>query len=316
MTAAVGGTHPANRGPQFCEGGTGTDVPLQRIGATRRSTLNGTSPAEDTAGVKLCGKPFAFLLVTLFGVVRLARGSNDSAADAITDFEAAVFQDGTHGLPYRFHKPPIVAVGTRYPLVLLLHGYGERGSDNQRQLIGFSGAEFWKKYPCFVVVPQCPLDDSVGQAVWVSADYGALRHSMHPLPTWPLQAVLHLLDKVATENPTDPNRVYVSGLSMGGFATWELLQRRPGFFAGAVPVCGGADLEFVQSIAQTPVWVWHGANDDIVKVQRSRDVVEAIRDLGGIVKYSEIPGAGHGVWSQAYADPEVWNWLFAQSRRH
>ena len=126
---------------------------------------------------------------------------------------------------------------------------------------------------------------------------------------------MDLIDRTISENPIDSKRIYLTGLSMGGFATWEILQREGEKFAAAIPVCGGADLAFADKLVNLPLWVFHGGSDEIVKTQRSRDIVTAITAKGGHPKYSEYPGVGHGAWTATYANPEVWNWLFAQRKK-
>jgi predicted peptidase len=113
----------------------------------------------------------------------------------------------------------------------------------------------------------------------------------------------------------DTQRVYITGLSMGGFATWELLQREPEKFAAAMPICGGGDLAFAGTLAHVPLWIFHGGADDTVQPKRSRDMAAALVAAGGQPIYTEYPGAGHDVWGQTYSDAKVWDWLFAQKRK-
>ena len=143
-------------------------------------------------------------------------------------------------LPYRLLTPEKIEPGKCYPLVLLLHGLGERGTDNVKQLLWgageFAKAENRRKYPCFVVVPQCPLT-----GLWIRGelkDLGSPNFALSKKPSEPMALVLELIDKlVAKDLPVDKSRVYVTGLSMGGFGTWDLIERRPTFFAAAIPIC-------------------------------------------------------------------------------
>ena len=114
------------------------------------------------------------------------------------------------------------------------------------------------------------------------------------------------------EYSIDPQRIYLTGLSMGGYGTWDLLARKPDLFAAGVPVCGGGDESTAEKFAKVPVWVFHGDKDTAVPVGRSRTMVEALKKAGGHPKYTEYAGVGHNPWDKAYADPKLMNWLFKQ----
>jgi Predicted peptidase len=230
------------------------------------------------------------------------------------NFQFKVSSKDEHILPYRFYEPKVEA-GKKYPLVIMMHGAGERGFDNRLQLSRLKGYPFGEKYPCFVIAPQCPArpsDNTDGESVWVLTPFGAPSHTMKNTPTWPMQMTMELLQKIMDEYPVDPSRVYATGLSMGGFATWELMQRMPDKFAAAIPVCGGGDTTLASKIAHIPMWVFHGDADKTVIPERSRDMVKCITRTGGHPKYTEYPGVGHGAWTPTYNNPEVWDWLFAQ----
>jgi predicted peptidase len=221
-------------------------------------------------------------------------------------------------LPYRLLTPEKIEPGKRYPLVLLLHGIGERGADNDKQLLWGAG-EFVKpenrrKYPCFVVVPQCPLT-----ALWVPGelkDLLAPKFALSKKPSEPMALVLKLIGKlVAKDLPVDKSRVYVTGLSMGGFGTWDLIERRPNFFAAAIPICARGDLAQAAKLKNLPIWAFHGDADPIVPVKFTKEMVAAIRKAGGSPKMTIYPGVGHNSWSATYADPAVLAWLFAQKKK-
>ena len=126
---------------------------------------------------------------------------------------------------------------------------------------------------------------------------------------------MEAIKKVIAENKIDKKRIYVTGLSMGGFATWEILQREGKLFAAAMPVCGGGDLSYAPKLTGIPLWVFHGGADRTVPVTRSRDMVAAITQAGGSPKYTEYPGVDHDSWGRTYSNPEVWDWLFAQAKK-
>lgn len=216
-------------------------------------------------------------------------------------------------LPYRLLLPQGYDAQRVYPLVLFFHGAGERGTDNEIQLVhgmvDFATDEAQQKHPCFVVAPQCPE-----QQQWVDTPWTADQHTMPAEPTAALRLSLELLTSLAEEFSIDADRLYVTGLSMGGFGVWDAIQRHPDRFAAALPICGGGDTELAKWIAHIPVWAFHGDSDPVVKPHRSRAMIEALRAAGGSPKYTEYPDVEHNSWTATYADPQVHAWLFAQRR--
>lgn len=194
-----------------------------------------------------------------------------------------------------------------------MHGAGERGSDNRYQFFRFNPVEFWKKYPRYIIAPQCPATEDGGKkGVWVDTPFGAVMHKMNANPTWELQSVMNLIDKVIRENNVDRGKVYVTGLSMGGFGTWETLQREPSKFKAAIPICCGGDIAYAGCLTKIPIWAFHGNADNTVQVNCSRNMVAAIKAAGGQLQYTEYPNVGHGAWCRTYSNAEVWDWLFQQ----
>lgn len=240
-----------------------------------------------------------------------------------TFFQARIFSDSLgHRLPFRLLLPPTLSTSELYPLVVLLHGAGERGEDNLLQLgngLGrlLIGSEARTQFPCIAVVPQCPVD-----ARWVEVDWTAERHVMPTQPSVPLGALLQLLDVLVRSGvdagsavaKVDLNRIYAVGLSMGGFGVWDLLSRRPQLFAAGVPICGGADEAQARRLRSLPLWVFHGGLDPVVKPQRSRQMVAALRAEGAAPRYTEYAEVGHDSWVKALQEPELLPWLFGQIR--
>ena len=229
--------------------------------------------------------------------------------------EALVFTNAAGAtLPYRQYVPADLRDGERVPLVLLLHGAGERGTDNRLQLVHggrqlLAWGREWK-LPFVLVAPQCP-----GGKQWVDTPWGALAHTMPESPSETLALAMELLDDRLAALPVDPDRVYATGVSMGGYGVWDLLQRRPGFFAAAVPVCGGGDTNLAPRLVSVPIRAFHGKADGVVPPFRSRSMVDAIRAAGGaLAELDEYPGVGHDAWNRAYGDPSTLDWLFAQRR--
>ena len=118
-----------------------------------------------------------------------------------------------------------------------------------------------------------------------------------------------------SENQVDSKRIYVMGLSMGGYGTWDAIQRRPNFFAAAVPICGGGDTSLAPRLTKLPIWAWHGDQDKVIKPSRSKDMIDAIKKIGGTPKYSEIKGRGHNSWVDCWSSDELWNWLYSKSKK-
>jgi predicted peptidase len=238
-----------------------------------------------------------------------------SAADNRDRFEARTFTDSAgEKLNYRLLKPKDYDANKKYPLVLFLHGAGERGDDNVKQLVhgmnDFASDEVMAKYPCFVIAPQCPND-----AKWVEIDWSARTHKAPDKPARALRLSFETIEALKKEFSIDDKRLYVTGLSMGGYGTWDAIERKPDFFAAAAPVCGGGDVENAKKIAKLPIWAFHGDKDTAVKVERTRDMIAAIKAAGGEPKYTEYPGVGHDSWSATYRNPEFYAWLFAQERK-
>jgi predicted peptidase len=177
-------------------------------------------------------------------------------------------------------------------MVLFMHGAGERGADNRKQLSYLASAHpFWETNPCIVIAPQCPAKEDAEnpeECVWVQTPWSGTSHQMKENPPWPMRLVIALLEETIAKNPVDKNRLYVTGLSMGGYATWDLVD--------------------------IPLWVFHGDADEIVPVSRSRDMVQAIKKAGGNPTYTEYSQVMHDSWTRTYSNPQVWEWVFAKKK--
>ena len=233
------------------------------------------------------------------------------AEDPKTAFIKRNFERDGQTLPYRLLVPKNYDAAQKYPLVLFFHGAGERGIDNTAQLVhgmgAFSSDENREKFPCFVIAPQCPEGKR-----WVEVHWGDDRHDFDARPSETMQLVIELLAAFPKEFSIDLQRLYVTGLSMGGFGTWDIISRFPDKFAAAAPICGGGDEKMAEKIAGVPIWAFHGDKDTVVKPSRSRNMIAAIKEAGGKPLYTEYQGVGHDSWVRAYADPELIKWMFAQ----
>jgi predicted peptidase len=225
-------------------------------------------------------------------------------------------------LPYRLLYPENYDKSKKYPLVLFLHGAGERGNDNAKQLIHgsrlFLADSNRKNFPCFVVIPQCPQDgywssakiDRSTSPLTISFDYEA------SLIAWPLQSAINVVKQLATDEKVDKKRIYITGLSMGGMGTFDAIYRNPDFFAAALPICGGGDtLHYDSRVKNVPFWVFHGDADAVVKVDLSRSMVAKLKASGVSVKYTEYPGVNHNSWDNAFAEPTYLSWMFSKERK-
>lgn len=190
-----------------------------------------------------------------------------------------------------------VEQGRRWPLVLFLHGSGERGADVQ--LVATQGlpklVEEGHDFPFLLVSPQCP------ERGWWTTEEN-------------IGALAALLDEIERGYAVDPDRVYVTGLSMGGYGTWALATAYPRRFAAIVPICGGGDPSNVCALRHVPAWVFHGEDDKIVPPRQSLEMVDALRACGGNVRLTTYPGVGHDSWTRTYANPELYAWLLDQRR--
>ena len=250
------------------------------------------------------------LIVCLFFAV--TAHAQFSAEDML---KACVYTNGTgETFAYRLSAPQFPAAGKKYPLILFLHGSGECGTDNLKQIkVGLPAlmATLLKSSgPVMVMAPQCQGGNGWVKRLAMREDYAASRE-MAP----PLEVALEICRHLVAERQADPDRIYITGLSLGGFGTWDAIQREPMLFAAAIPICGGGDIRRVQEIKRLPIWVFHGRDDKNVSVACSRRMVEALKLAGNRkVRYTEYEGAEHNVWDRTYANPEVIEWLLLQTR--
>jgi predicted peptidase len=234
----------------------------------------------------------------------------------MTNLASRTFNDPTTALalPYRLFVPNTCSTENPCGLLLFLHGAGERGHDNQAQLkndaLAWIQPSAQTQHPTMVVYPQCPLDMQWVDVPWDKGIYDIRKTTI----SQPLAAAMKLLSSLQSELPVDPDRLLVTGLSMGGYATWDLLVRNPTLFAGAVPLCGGGDPSQTAAICNLPVWAFHGDSDPAVPVSGSRKMIKALQEAGGNPRYTEVAGGGHDIWARAYRDVEVLHWLFSQKR--
>ena len=214
-------------------------------------------------------------------------------------------------------RPESMKAGKKYPLVLFLHGAGERGNDNERQLT-HGGQMFLnpvnrEKYPAFVLVPQCPAG-----SYWA---YTERPKSLFPadMPAGQEMSSLtrtlkQLLDTYLAMPEVDKKRIYIVGLSMGAMGTYDLVVRYPEIFAAAVPICGSVNPDRLPVAKEVKFRIFHGDADDVVTVEGSREAYKALKAAGAKVEYIELPGCNHGSWNPAFNYPGFMEWLFKQKK--
>jgi predicted peptidase len=229
-------------------------------------------------------------------------------------FKAEMFRNSQNEqLPYRLLYPANYDAAKKYPLVLFLHGAGAQGDDNDRQVAevpamlrrAAAGAE----HACFVLAPQCPKEDA-----WARFPRYPLALTT-PEPSRASRLSLEIIDSLLLKLSIDRQRIYVTGLSLGGEGTFDIITRRPGFFAAAVPVCGIADTTKAALMKHTPFWIFHGDSDDINPVEYSRAMVKALEQEGVKPRYTEYKGVKHDSWTKAYQEAELLDWMFRQRRQ-
>lgn len=217
------------------------------------------------------------------------------------------------GLPYQLYVPADYSEEYVYPVLVFLHGAGERGDDNEAQMKHviqklFDDVES-PIYQSIVIVPQCPLDNQ-----WVDTPWGEGSYNLDSVKeSNELKSVLDILDGVRSTYNVNDDRLYVMGISMGGFGTWDLLMRHSDLFAAGIPICGGADPYQAPVLVDKPIYAIHDSGDGTVPVSATKDMIEALRELGSTaVQYDEITGYGHWAWDYATAKEGLMEWLFEQ----
>ena len=227
------------------------------------------------------------------------------------------FYHNGNTLPYRYLEPQNIKSNKKYPVVLFLHGAGERGTDNEAQLLHCSGQflnpDVRDKYPAYVFFPQAPQG-----AFWSIPDrLIELSQAMFAAvgePSWQLQTIKAMVDSIALLPNVDPRRIYIMGISMGAMATYELCWRYPYLFAAAIPICGGADINRLANAAQIPWRIYHGDADKVVPVTFSRTAYRTLKNAGAKIVYREFAGCTHNSWDPAFNDPDLFPWLFRQKK--
>ncbi len=241
-------------------------------------------------------------LLTLPACVNMHSVQRAPSGENVAHFERVISRRVS--LDYLVYLPEAVATSDRsWPAIIFLHGSGERGT-NVWDVTKHGPPKIVKgekDFPFIVFSPQCP-----------------------PGEQWQTDAVAAFVKEMKRRYPIDPDRVYLTGLSMGGSGTWSTLLAHPGLFAAAVPICGRADTnglpylkpEKLEKIKHLPIWIFHGAKDPTVPVKQSEEMNAALEALGANVKLTVYPEALHDSWTQTYANPALYDWLLSHNRKN
>ncbi|MDB9976872.1 prolyl oligopeptidase family serine peptidase [Flavobacteriaceae bacterium] len=238
--------------------------------------------------------------------------SNSNSQD-LELFEKETFEFEKETLSYRILKPLNYNPNKQYPVHLFLHGAGERGNDNVSQLV-HGGKLFLKKenreqYNSWVIFPQAPKNDWWGYKDPYKFDYNVKESKAMSL-------VVKLMDDFTQRKDVDPNKVFVSGLSMGGMGTFVILNLRPEMFAAATPICGDGDPSLVSNYSKkVPVWIFHGSDDTVVSPKKSLKMAKAIIENGGSPKITFYENVGHDSWNNAFAEKDFLKWIHSKSKK-
>jgi predicted peptidase len=253
--------------------------------------------------------------ILLFLSLSLCIGAHCTFAQSASRFSFNKYTNGKGDtLNYRILSPDYDTL-RKYPLVIFLHGMGERGNDNESQLkwgvMNFATDQTMVMHPAFIIAPQCPSNQ-----IWSNLDKieNPREFRLQPFPTKPMELVIQLIHQLIKTLPVDTNRIYITGVSMGGFGTFDAIERYPYLFAAAVPVCGGGDISKAASIAHIPIWIFHGSEDAAVTSLFSLDMIEALTKAGSHAGLTLYPSVGHFSWLAAYSDPLMMEWLFRQHK--
>lgn len=258
-------------------------------------------------------KSFSFiLLLVLIGKLLPAQD--------LSIYEKHFFINKQDTLPYRLLLPQNYDPHKTYPLILFLHGSGERGNDNAAQLV--HGGVFFlrdsirKNYPAIIVFPQCATEE-----YWVklteqndSLGKGLYNYETAGKPTTSLGLVQLLVKDIIKKYAVQKKQLYVGGLSMGGMGTFEMVRRSPKLFAAAFVICGGADISIAPQLKNVHWWIFHGDKDEAVNPLYAVTMVKALQQINVPIKYTLYPNVGHNSWDNVFVEPDFIPWLFSNKK--
>ena len=257
-------------------------------------------------------KLYLFLTFLVFALCTQAQNFNA--------YDKGNFIKGNDSIYYRILFPENFNPDQKYPILFFLHGSGERGNDNEKQLVHggslFLKPEVRKSYPAIVVFPQCPANDYWANVVINTSDKGKRSFNFVEggKPTKAMHALEGMVKDFLKKPYVDKHQVYIGGLSMGGMGTYELLRRKRKTFAAAIAICGGDNTNNIKKYQEIPLWIFHGGKDDVVDPAFSIAISERLKTVGNEVKFTMYPNANHNSWDSAFAEPKLLAWLFGHKR--
>ncbi|MFI5158079.1 MAG: prolyl oligopeptidase family serine peptidase [Sphingobacteriales bacterium] len=253
---------------------------------------------------------FILLILPVFSKAQLSK----------PNFERGMFTAKGDTLPYRILFPENFDPQKKYPLIVVLHGAGERGNDNQSQLKNgsalFLKPDVREQFPAIVIFPQCPANGFWSDAI-VQPDSSGYKFTFQTdgKPTQAMSALMAMVDEFLDKPFVNKHQVYIGGLSMGGMGTFEIIGREPNVFAAAFAICGGDNTLNAKKYAKkVPLWIFHGAKDKTVSADHSIVMVDAIKAAGGEPKFTLYPNDDHDSWDDAFNEPQLLPWLFSHSK--
>jgi len=263
---------------------------------------------------------FRLIKIVIFFLFFICLAGRLSAQDfSVYKKKEFVFKGDT--MPYRLLLPEHYEQGKKYPMILFLHGSGEKGNDNAKQLVHggtlFLRDSLRKKYPAIVLIPQCPqksnwvddkrIKDSAGKYILIMAP--------HLKPTAAMVVLQKLVKNIIRNYPVNKKQLYVGGLSLGGMGTYDIVKRNPKLFVAAFPMCGAVDAVAAPKYKHVNWWIFHGANDRNVSPEFDKNLVYDMQQINIPVKYTLYPNTGHGCWDKAFDEPNLFNWMFANIKK-
>lgn len=233
--------------------------------------------------------------------------------DVTKVFKKQIYTAENYSLPFGIYVPKNYDCGENYPLLVFLHGAGERGNDNHLQLTVALQRMFDDPsspvYDSIVIAPQCPENRQ-----WVMAPFDCGNYSVAETPeSEELEAVCGIIRSIIADYNVDKDRIYVTGISMGGYGTWDMLCRHGSRIAAGMPICGGGDPSFAKKLKFIPIRTFHGSEDGAVPVDGTRKMYAALKNAGSkAIHFTELDGMEHGIWDMVYSDRENIDWLYKQ----
>lgn len=241
-------------------------------------------------------------------------------AQNLSKYDKGSYIHEEDSIQYRILFPENFNSSKKYPIVFFLHGSGERGSDNEKQLLHggnlFLKPDLRKQFPAIIVFPQCPDNDRWSNVEIRNGKTGKDRFDFQKRgkPTAAMHALLGMIDNLLEKPYVEKKQVYVGGLSMGGMGTFEVLRRKPKTFAAAFTICGGDNIANVKKYKKIPLWIFHGGKDDVVSFEYSKNIADHLKVIGKEVKYTLYADANHNSWDSAFAEPQLLSWLFSHQK--